>query len=832
MTAVVTEWGFSAPMSVSTTLLSTLNASQPIYLWVVGHMAAAMPQGSAVGDRFHVLSTQIWRDDQPTHPLTRDTDLPQQALPYLRLHRHHLHIPAPYGIVTPTAASLGVSFGSSTPSPLLLLHNIPVDAQGNLLPSLEMAWSQASAVRQLYWLWQIGQLWDSLLREDVASSLLQLNNVRVEEWRIRLCELRPDATTQPRPKSAMTDSDGTPSPPASAQPPSLQDLGQLWMTLAKTAQPSIQETLTAIAQAMQAPHATWMAIAPQLNQALLNQAAQLPLRLDIAGATTPGRSRSHNEDAAFPLTHNSESSNDRTSAGLLYPRLAMVCDGIGGHVGGEVASQLVVRALKLQMSALFADIFEQDTDEPTPPHLVAQQLEAAVRVVNNLISVQNDEQGRQSRQRMGTTLIMAVQLPQRVQTPNGKANAHELYLVQIGDSRAYWLTPHRCHCLTLDDDVKTREVLAGRSLPPEAARRSDAIALTQALGTRQGEHLQISVQRFVLEEDGVLLLCSDGLSDSNLVERYWQSLIPQILRGSLSLNDGLSRWIDLANQHNGRDNISLVMMRCRVSKDSLDFFDPSAPAAPIQQRVVKLNQATPRKPQKNRPKAAPKPSQAEISAQTPSNFAPATQAETRHEQAAPNALSDESLGQFMLSTRPGQRTHPSATAAKGSSAQRSTTKPKSSLHKRPPSNRTAQPSQLRSTPNVGDAASSFDTFDALTSELTGDRSFTQPDPELNEENQDWNWMAIALGLAVVMFCVGSAGIVAWRQLAPEHFDRTWTHLIERYGELLIPSSSTSDEPQDKPPSAKPKSTQPQIEPGDPVFNTPPENFGDNQPSDN
>ena len=124
---------------------------------------------------------------------------------------------------------------------------------------------------------------------------------------------------------------------------------------------------------------------------------------------------------------------------LLLPRLAIVCDGVGGHDGGEVASQRVVRSLQLQLRSLLAEAMEQP--KAIPPHVVVDQIEAAIRVANNLINQQNDEQGRADRQRMGTTLVMALVLPQRVDTPEGPTEVNELYLTHIGDSRAYWITP-------------------------------------------------------------------------------------------------------------------------------------------------------------------------------------------------------------------------------------------------------------------------------------------------------------------------------------------------------------------------------------------------------
>ncbi|MHC5830810.1 MAG: PP2C family protein-serine/threonine phosphatase, partial [Nostoc sp.] len=102
-------------------------------------------------------------------------------------------------------------------------------------------------------------------------------------------------------------------------------------------------------------------------------------------------------------------------------------------------------------------------------------------------------------------------------------NTHELYLANVGDSRAYWITRNYCQLLTVDDNVATREVRLAQSLYRKALLRADASALTQALGTKDAESLRLKVQRLIVEEDGILLLCSDGLSDNNWVEQSWQN---------------------------------------------------------------------------------------------------------------------------------------------------------------------------------------------------------------------------------------------------------------------------------------------------------------------
>ncbi len=517
------------------------------YVWAVGEAALAMPPGQAVGDRYYVVAPQIWLDLRPGElPLVPEV-FPDQVLPYLALYPQRLHVPEAYGFcpLEPTRPD----------SPLvLLLENVPIDEQGQLAPSLVDQWAEASSVRQLYWLWQILQLWPLLEKHQATLSLLSPENLRVEGWRVRLRELYFDAIA----------------PEVEQLRPSLQDLGYCWANWSETADSGIQKPLQELCQQLQQPGAQYEAIALQLNRLLVTQAARFPLKLDVFGATDTGPQHDHNEDSCYPVAA------DLTATVIdpLVPHLAIVCDGIGGHEGGEVASQLAVRSLRLQVQALLTEVAEQP--ELATPDLIAEQLSASIRVANNLIAAQNDGQGREARRRMGTTLVMALHLPQTLGQTDSETTTHELYVAHVGDSRAYWITPTRCQCLTVDDDVATREVRMERGLYREALQRPDAGALTQALGTRDAELLRPTVQRFILEEDGIVLLCSDGLSDNGWVEKSWQAYAEPVLQRKQTLQDAVEHLIAIANQENGYDNTSVVMMRCLVSPVRPILFDPQA----------------------------------------------------------------------------------------------------------------------------------------------------------------------------------------------------------------------------------------------------------------
>ncbi|MCU0551225.1 MAG: protein phosphatase 2C domain-containing protein [Leptolyngbya sp. Prado105] len=512
----------------------TMNRSQPQgfhYLWAVGASAQRQKPGKTIASRYQVKASQIWLDTQPDTDPQVPLAVSELAQVYMLLYPYRLHVPEVYGVCREGGDEI------------LLLENVPLAEDGELQPSIAQVWHQGTATRQIYWLWQMLELWTPFSELGVASSLLSPDQVRVEGWRIRLQELILD---QGQTKESF-------------QQPTLANLAQTWMVLLPDAKPIIADKLQAICTLMQTSNASYRDISTRLNALLLEQAAALPLRSQVIGATDVGRRRSHNEDTCYPLTTKTLTFDE------LSARLTIVCDGIGGHDGGEVASNLAVQSIQLQIKALLSEIAHQP--ELLPPDLICDQLAAIVRVVNNLIAAKNDAQNRTARRRMGTTLVMALQIPQCVTLTSGSVanNGHELYIVNVGDSRAYWITSEYCHQLTVDDDVAVREVRMGRSLYREALKRPDSGALTQAMGTREGHHLHPSVRRFIVEEDGLLVLCSDGMSDNGFVEQSWADYAELILQDKFSLEAAVKSWLDFANQRNGHDNASIVLTQCQVS---------------------------------------------------------------------------------------------------------------------------------------------------------------------------------------------------------------------------------------------------------------------------
>lgn len=520
------------------------------YLWVPNRAAAKYLYPQQVSDRFQVLAPQIWQDLYPDRDLPMPDPLPEAISPYLRLFPQRLHVPEVYGLLPANGEEW------------LLLGNVPIDRQGNFYPMLNEMWAQASVTRQLYWLWQILNLWTPLSKEGVASSLLIPENLRVEGWRVRLRQLFSDRAAREGFESARSSAGGVAVIGTSSRV-SLAALGESWEPLASSARPEIASLLSEIIAGLKIEGVPFDSIADALNELLLARAAKQPLRVRVAGASDRGRIPSHNEDSYYP-TSADLGIDGKNVPERLTSHLLVICDGIGGHEGGEVASHIAVQSIRLQARSLLAEL-DEDPKVMTPG-LVEDQIAATIRIANNAIAARNDQQKREARQRMATTLVMALQLPQKIARFDGEpANGHELYIAHVGDSRAYWITPNYCQQLTVDDDIASREVRRGRKLYRESLALPGSEALTQALGTRSGESLRPTLQRFIIEEDGVLLLCSDGMSDGDVLEEAWQTYLPPVIRGQISLESAVESLIRRANEKNGRDNISVVAAHYSVA---------------------------------------------------------------------------------------------------------------------------------------------------------------------------------------------------------------------------------------------------------------------------
>jgi protein phosphatase len=505
-------------------------AAPQFYLWAVGLDPSLYPAGKLLSDRYMVHEAQIVSDTQ-TYKLPECPDeFPTLVATYLKLSCFSLQLPRPYAIV-----GLAESAESEMceEQEILLLENASISANGKLMPSLADSWAKASAVRQINWLWQILHLWQPLAEFRVASTFFTTDLVRVDGCWLKILELQCDA-----------------------EPREFSQLGEMWVNWLDRANPQIEESLAELFYGIARGGINLNGAIAHLD--LLN--AQLlqsqSLVTKTITATDPGTRRSHNEDSCYPDPNQSPSQ----ISDFLRDRLVIICDGLGGHEGGEVASGMAIKTMKQQFEILLRQV--ESDQQPFLATVFMSQLNAIVRVVNDQIVALNDDQHRQAQQRMGTTLVMAV-----IPRPQGQP-INQVFIVNVGDSRLYWINSRSCYQATIDDDVANRDILLGYNLPAYALQRIDAGSLTQALGTRSADNLAPAIQRLLIDEACVLLLCSDGLSDYERVPELWRSLVLPLLIGSQTIEKAAKSLIEQGNLRNGHDNITVGIIQCQfVSGD-------------------------------------------------------------------------------------------------------------------------------------------------------------------------------------------------------------------------------------------------------------------------
>jgi protein phosphatase len=484
------------------------------YLWAVGEGISALEIGDMVRSRYLLLGDRIFLDTKPNDsPEIRSPEITYDIKPYLRLVPYRLQIPQVYGFLPLNQ--------EPEERKILLLEDAAIystaEIAGQLMPQLIESWQDATSLRQLHWLWQIAELWQPLSAEGVASSLLDHQLIRVEQSIVHLLQLQLDVA---------------------GMPPTLSQLGELWHQLIPGAKPAISNYLERICYGLITSELSQPDdLITSLEKALTECGKSLDYTITTSTLSDKGPSRQRNEDACFPPSGTTTTTEKSAS---VASTLTIVCDGIGGHEGGNVASNLAIETVQEQIEQLKL----VDTNELGQSIIGA--LEKATHAANDRISDRNDSEYRQGRQRMGTTLVMAL------------AHQQQMYITHVGDSRAYLVTRTGCHQVTLDDDVAAREVRLGYSLYSTALLQPSSGSLIQALGMNLALHPTVS--QFILDEDCVFLLCSDGLSDYDRVEQHWETEILPILEGKIGVVDATARLIEIANTHNGHDNVTVGVL--------------------------------------------------------------------------------------------------------------------------------------------------------------------------------------------------------------------------------------------------------------------------------
>jgi len=240
--------------------------------------------------------------------------------------------------------------------------------------------------------------------------------------------------------------------------------------------------------------------------------------LDFAFKSDVGKVRLANEDAAAIV---------KNKSGDI---LMLVADGLGGHNKGDFASKTSVKYIKecFEKTKSFASIY-----------IARFWLQHIVTKANKMIF--NAGESSSIYKGMGTTLVALL------------IRRHHICVLNIGDSRAYWLNLDKLQILTEDESLVEYLKRSGQISEDEAKVRTDKNVLMNALGIYPSITYNCRVYRYNNEP---ILLCSDGLFN-NLPENDIKNILSST-DGSFNI---ASRLVYKANMNGGSDNITAAVFK-------------------------------------------------------------------------------------------------------------------------------------------------------------------------------------------------------------------------------------------------------------------------------
>ncbi len=235
--------------------------------------------------------------------------------------------------------------------------------------------------------------------------------------------------------------------------------------------------------------------------------------MDVWALTNQGKVRKNNQDSFYYQI------GEDCAVGL-------VCDGMGGAAAGDLASRLAANA--------FVDRLSQPA--PSVEELLENALDGANEAVYQY-SIEHTECAG-----MGTTLVAAVVM------------GHTAHIINVGDSRCYYLDADGISQITEDHSVVADLVRQGIITPEQARVHPQKNLITRALGTRMNRRGDLFTVK--LKPGSMLLLCSDGLTN----QVTDQEILFEALYGG-PLEDCCRRLVDIVMRRGAPDNVTVVLMK-------------------------------------------------------------------------------------------------------------------------------------------------------------------------------------------------------------------------------------------------------------------------------
>lgn len=240
--------------------------------------------------------------------------------------------------------------------------------------------------------------------------------------------------------------------------------------------------------------------------------------MEYAFLTDTGKVRETNEDCVEVVTNQSNE------------YLLLVCDGMGGHTGGEIASNIAINHIANRFSNISRVGNKQD----------------AINFLKDIVSEANMKLYKYTEEHkesvgMGTTLVLAL------------LTKDFLLFGNIGDSSGYVIKNKKMQKITMDHTLVNLLLKSGEITEEEAKNHPRKNVLLKALGAQN----TIEMDVFDVETDVEgLFLCSDGLSNMLDIQQ-----IERVLNENLSAEDKLKKLIVKANNRGGTDNISAAYLK-------------------------------------------------------------------------------------------------------------------------------------------------------------------------------------------------------------------------------------------------------------------------------
>lgn len=257
-------------------------------------------------------------------------------------------------------------------------------------------------------------------------------------------------------------------------------------------------------------------------------------RISYAMLSDPGRLRRTNEDAC---------------AADLDRGVFVVCDGVGGAAGGEVASEMASQTFVTQMiAALEADL---------QPH---DGILSGVKQANQAVHRRSLQTAALAG--MATTMVALLFAPSNGDVTETSSDAGTIWLANIGDSRCYRLREGRLEQLTHDHSIVEEQVRSGAMTREQAEASPLRNVITRAVGSEA--MVSADVQSLSACHGDLYLLTSDGLMkelrDEEIAALLGSGTPLSTQPVEPVLNELCASLVDSANQHGGSDNVTCLLV--------------------------------------------------------------------------------------------------------------------------------------------------------------------------------------------------------------------------------------------------------------------------------